>query len=77
MAQSQSVRQLIRRMNRVEFVGQLIDIFEDFLEARGVTLDNPERDTDPDAAIIYGNDYAQLQSAIEDTLQNWGLISNS
>ena len=61
-----------------EFVGQIIDIFEDFLDERNISLDNPERDdlnVDPDgAATIYGSDYGELCSAIEDTLILWGLV---
>ena len=57
-----------------EFVGQVIDIFEDFLEARSVKIDNKERNSDPDAAIIYGTDYGELQSDIESMLINWDLI---
>ena len=55
-----------------EFTGQIIDIFEDFLELKGITIPNPERDEDPDnTAIIYGSDYGMLQDKIEDTLRNW------
>ena len=62
-----------------EFIGQIIDIFEDFLDDRGIVLDNPERDEDEDlnpeeAANIFGSDYGDLQSEIEDTLENWGII---
>lgn len=69
---------VLKRNDVPEFVGQIIDIFEDFLDERGVLLENPERDEDPDAdpesvANIYGSDYGELQDAIEDTLVNWGI----
>ena len=54
-----------------EFVGQIIDIFEDFLEDHNVTLDNSEKEQDPDAAIIYGSDYGDLYQQIEELLVNW------
>ena len=57
----------------LEFIGQLIDIFEDFLEERGVMLPNDEREQDEDAAIIYGTDYDQLQTELIDTMRNWGI----
>ena len=57
----------------LEFIGQIIDIFEDFLEERGVTLPNDEREQDEDAAIIYGTDYDQLQTELIDTMWNWGI----
>lgn len=62
-----------------EFVGQIIDIFEDFLTDRHIILDNPEREEDPDAdseeiAIIYGSDYSELQESLEALLLNWNVI---
>ena len=70
----------LRRDDVPEFVGQIIDIFEDFLDDRGVVLDNPERNEDPNVdpgntANIYGTDYGELQDAIEETLVNWGLAA--
>lgn len=62
-----------------EFVGQIIDIFEDFLDDKGVRIENPEYYEDPNndpdeiPANIYGSDYGYLQTRIEDTLRNWGL----
>lgn len=63
-----------------EFTGQLIDIFEDFLEERGIAIDNPEKEEalsglDPEnTAIIYGSDYGELQSEIESQLENWRML---
>ena len=58
-----------------EFMGQIIDIFEDFLEAHGINIPNEEKDDDGEetTAIIYGSDYGELQTAIEDTLSRWEL----
>lgn len=63
-----------------EFIGQIIDIFEDFLDERGIVINNPERDENEhleseDAANIYGTDYDMLQTRIEDTLRNWNIIN--
>ena len=62
-----------------EFIGQIIDIFEDFLDARGVVLKNEERDTDEDldpeeAANIYGDDYDELKDSIANMLSRWGVL---
>lgn len=64
-----------------EFVGQIIDIFEDFLADRDIILDNDEREQaiyegqDPgEVAIIYGTDYGELQTALEAMLINWNII---
>lgn len=32
--------------DKLEFIGQIIDIFEDFLDEKGVKIDNPDRDRD-------------------------------
>ena len=62
--------------NMPEITGQIIDIFEDFLYSKGITIDNPERDeaaknTDPlELAIIYGTDYGNIQTALEQILIN-------
>lgn len=57
-----------------EFIGQVIDIFEDFLEERDISIANDERYEDADAAIIYGSDYGELYDGIEDTLMAWRVI---
>lgn len=54
-----------------EFIGQIIDQFEDFLEERDIALNNDERDEDPDAAIIYGSDYGDLYLRLETLIMNW------
>ena len=61
--------------DRPEFIGQIIDIFEDFLESKGIDIENPEKAEDPDSeAIIYGTDYCELESRLEKTLINWGIL---
>lgn len=73
----------IDKYNRSEFVGQIIDVFEDLLEEKKVRISNPEKDEavadgiDPESiCIIYGSDYSVLQSGIEEILINWGLMSD-
>ena len=46
--------------DKLEFIGQIIDIFEDFLDEKGVRIDNPDHDRDSvgdascDNVNIYG-----------------------
>lgn len=66
--------------SKAEFVGQIIDIFEDFLDEKGIILDNPERDEDEDldpeeAANIFGSDYGIIQTRLEDMLDNWNTVN--
>lgn len=69
--------------DKLEFLGQIIDIFEDFLDEKGVKIDNPDRDRDAieDAscskANIYGCDYGYLSDRIESTMTNWGFFKES
>lgn len=55
-----------------ELLGQIIDIFEDFLSDKGISVDdipNPEREEEDDcSAIIYGNDYDVLADKIASVL---------
>lgn len=62
-----------------EFKGQLIDIFEDFLDRKGIVIPNTERDEDEDldpeeSANIYGSDYDELADGLIDVLEHWGLM---
>lgn len=65
----------IQGSDRLELLGSIIDIFEDFLEEKGIEIENDEKEDDADAAILYGTDYGNLESAIEQTLINWNLLS--
>lgn len=64
-----------------EFICEIIEHFENFLDAKGIELDNPEKQEaitngqDEDTICnIYGTDYGWLQSDIEGSLKSWGLI---
>lgn len=57
-----------------EFIGQIIDGFEDFLESKGIDIPNPEKEQSEAACILYGTDYGELQSYIESTLINWEVL---
>ena len=65
---------MLKQNDLAEFVGQIIDTFEDFLEERSIVLQNQERNEDESDAIIYGSDYGQLQDAINDILKNWEVV---
>lgn len=58
-----------------EFVGQVIDIFEDFLDSKKIVLENDEKeDSDEGTANIYGTDYGTIQMELENLLDNWKLV---
>lgn len=68
--------------NMQEFICEIIKHFEDFLDAKGIELDNPEKheaiaagELDEDSiGNIYGTDYGWLQYEIEASLKFWELI---
>lgn len=62
----------VKQTDEAEFIGQFIDVFEDFLDSKGICIDNADRDEDDDnAAIIYGEDYDILADEILSVLHNW------
>lgn len=62
----------IKQTDEAEFIGQFIDVFEDFLDSKGICIDNADRDEDDDnAAIIYGEDYDILADEILSVVHNW------
>ena len=54
-----------------EFKGSLIDAVEDFLEEKGVKIENPEKTDSDNPAIIYGSDYDLLASALQEVITSW------
>lgn len=72
---------MITPENQPEFIGQIIDIFEDFLTEKGVTLNNPEiqeaidKGEDPQGlAVIFGSDYSSLQDSLTAMLTEWHVL---
>lgn len=63
--------------SRMEFVGQLIDVFEDFLDEKKIVIPNEDKEQSGDdcAANIYGMDYGIIQNGIEAVLRNWNIIA--
>ena len=59
--------------NLLEFIGQIIFVFEDFLDNKGIVIPNPERNDESDASI-YGDDYFNLEAWICDVLERYGVL---
>ena len=66
----------LNESTKAEFVSQVIEIFESFLDDRNIVLDNYEKEDDEDAANIYGSDYGELQTGLEDLIDRWGIENN-
>lgn len=69
---------MVAEKDRLEFIGQIIDIFEDFLDEKGVVIPNDERqerDFDDDIIVnIYGTDYGNLSDDLENMMMSWGVL---
>lgn len=49
----------------------IIEIFETYLEAKGVQINNPEREQSGEGACqIYGSEYGDLQEKIEEAIND-------
>lgn len=59
---------------KAELIGQIIDAFEDFLELKGITIENDDKTGEEGEAIIYGGDYDELASGIEAILTDAGML---
>ncbi len=49
---------------------EIIEIFEDYLEKKGITIDNPEKEGRTDTAIIYGTEYGDMENEINNILSS-------
>lgn len=67
-------RPRIDAADRLEFIGQVIDIFEDFLDEKGIEIINPEKHDSDNPAIIYGSDFGKLEDGLERILHAWNLL---
>ena len=62
-----------------EFIGQIIDTFEDFLDDKGIVIPNEEWETsedyDPENAVnIYGADYDYIADELRRIFRRWNII---
>lgn len=56
------------------FVGQIIEEFEEFLDERNIAVPNEDKAQDHEgASTIYGMDFADLMSRIVDVLNRWNI----
>ncbi len=68
---------IVKEEDKPEFLGQIIDIFEDFLTEKKVIPFNkePQEDIDPDNPLyIYGDDYYRIEDALSEVMKRWNII---
>ena len=68
-------KNMIDQNDKAEFIGRIIDIFEDFLDKKGVTLESPKKSYEMELdGNIYGSDYDSISDSLEALLRNWKVI---
>lgn len=68
-------RKLMSNSDKMEIIGCIIDVFEDFLEEKGIDIKNEEKGIDETDVNIYGSDYSYISEKIEEILLNAELIN--
>ena len=76
---SKKTKPVVTNEDKPEFIGQIIDTFEDFLDEKGIVIPNEERDFDEDldaenSANIYGSDYDNIASSLIEIMERWHII---
>lgn len=59
----------------IEYAGVFIEAFEDFLDQRGIEVPNDEKQDEPYASTIYGEDYTELENVVMDMLDAYEVIN--
>lgn len=73
---SEKKEKVVKPGQGAEYIGQIINIFEDFLEEKGIQIPNEEKDETDESniAIIYGTDYGNLLSELEEMMIAWDIM---
>ena len=58
----------------LEFCVDVIEAFEDFLDERGIVIENDEKAESEDACNIYGTDFGELENAVTEILYAFNLV---
>lgn len=69
------MKQITNNTEAMELVATIIEVFEDFLDEKGIVINNPDKADAPDASNIYGMDFGYMMYPILDILKKAGTIS--
>lgn len=70
---------MIKKEDKSEFIGQILDLFEDFLDEYGIKIPQKEGvdDYDPDTpANLCGKAYDDLAEHLQTFFRSWGVIKD-
>lgn len=54
---------------------EIIDVFENYLDEKGIVIDNPEKEGVDDPANIFGDEYGNLETEVNKVLIRWKIIT--
>ncbi len=67
--------------NRVEFVGQIMDVFDDFLEKHNIRIPESDKQNEEENGSfennpvrLYGDVYSEISDEIEHILYQWHVL---
>lgn len=67
-----------------DFIAEIIEIFESFLDNKDITISNDEKieaednvENPDEIANIYGSDYGAIQTDLENLIDKWQLTENN
>ena len=63
-----------RNQEKMALLCDSIEAFEEMLDEKGIVIPNEEKDEDQDSSNIYGSDYGDLESRIEEILIKYELL---
>ena len=59
---------------KLEFIGGIIEAVEQFLDEKGIVIENPDKEQSENPSNIYGCDYGDMECKIGAVLKSWGVI---
>lgn len=75
---------MVKAFERVEFVGQIMDVIEDVLDKKGVRFDNTaelmkdagysDKEIEENDAVLFGENYDEFADQIAEVLVEWGVL---
>lgn len=67
---------MVCEKDRLEFLGQIIDIFDDFLSERNVMLDKKHHEVGSSDPVIYGDNYFDIEFKLDKMMSEWGVTGD-
>lgn len=60
--------------HRSDFLVQIADVLENFLSDRGIDVPCGDKEGTEGEAVLYGDDYFQIEDSLRRQFENWGIL---